>query len=118
MKRKTLRKHKDFIAPKNVLLARSGAFWVKALPTKTPDDARYGLVVSKKSFKLAVQRNRAKRLIRDWIAFNQDLMLPQLDYIFFMNIEILEYNREHGRDDVKHALKRISKLYKKQDNDK
>ena len=114
MQRKTIRKHKDFVMPKTSLLAHTDCFLVKAQPVKPSCHARYGIVISKKEFKLAVQRNRAKRLLRDWVGFNEDLMLPELDYVFFGNAAVLDCDREHGRKEIKWALKRISNLYEKQ----
>lgn len=86
---------------------------LKAKYAKITGDARYGLIASKKTFKLAVQRNRAKRLMRDWLAFNEDLMLPDLDYIFILHNSILECDRESGRKSVASALKKISKMHEK-----
>jgi ribonuclease P protein component len=86
---------------------------LKAVPARKPGDARYGLIASKRVFKLAVQRNRAKRLIRDWIAFNEHLLSKDLDYVFILQKSILEAKREDGRKHIANALGRILKLYKK-----
>ena len=110
MKRKTIRNHRDFITSRDCLMARSSLFILKTKPAKIVNDARYGLVASKRSFKLATQRNRAKRLIRDWISYNEDLMSSNLDYIFILNTDILNSDRENGRNEVKQALKKILKL--------
>ena len=73
MKRKTIRNHKDFLtSPDNPFVA-AGCFVVKMKPAQK-QDARYGIIASKRTFKLAVQRNRAKRLLRDWIDFNESLL--------------------------------------------
>jgi len=79
-----------------------------------PGDARYGVIVSKRIFRTAVLRNRAKRLVRDWIAFNERLMVQDLDYIFVLYLPILDCEREIGRRSLAHSLKRIAKTYKKQ----
>lgn len=113
MKRKTIRNHKDFIVPDDCVMVRCVSCIVKTRPVKVPGDARYGIVVSKRIFKLATMRNRAKRLLRDWIAFNEDLMLPDLDYVFMANASVLEYDRETGRDEIKKAFKKIAKQYAK-----
>ena len=83
---------------------------LKVKNAKVIGDARYGIVASKKTFKLAVQRNRAKRLLRDWIAFNESLMLPDMDYIFIARPGILEADRENGRAQILQAFKKIVKL--------
>lgn len=113
MKRKTIRNHKDFIVPRDCISARSDLFLIKTKTAKIPGDARYGIVVSKHNFKSAVQRNRAKRLLRDWIAYNEDLMNQNLDYIFIVNNTILDVNRDLGRAKVKSAFEKITKQYDK-----
>ena len=113
MKRQTIRNHRDFLTSPNDPKVVSDCFMLKAKSAKITGDARYGLIASKKTFKFAVQRNRAKRLMRDWLAFNEDLMLPDLDYIFILHNSILEYDRESGRKSVASALKKISKMHEK-----
>ncbi|MBQ6110662.1 MAG: ribonuclease P protein component [Alphaproteobacteria bacterium] len=114
MKHKTIRNHKDFFAAPDdvhVFVVRTDCFVVKTKSAKKYGDSRYGLVVTKKNFKLAVHRNRAKRLLRDWVAFNEDLMLPDLDYILIAKTSILNIGRENGREMVYNAFKQIAKLY-------
>lgn len=113
MKRKTLRNHNDFIVPRDCISARSDLFLLKTKHAKIPGDARYGIVVSKRIFNLAVKRNRAKRLLRDWIAYNEDLMNPDLDYIFIADEAILDANRDMGRAEIKSAFEKITKQYDK-----
>lgn len=108
MKRKSIRNHKDFLtAPENPVCANT-YFVAKAKPM-AKKDARYGVIAPKHTFKLAVDRNRAKRLLRDWIAYNENLMLPDLDYIFVARSRILDCSREEGRNEMAHALKKFSK---------
>lgn len=112
MKRKTIRKHADFLTPldgPNVTL--NNVITVRIKPAKIKDDARYGIIASKRLFRFAVQRNRVKRLLRDWIFYNEDLMLPQFDYIFIAGAEILNTNREDGREYIKRALTKTSQDY-------
>ena len=112
MKRKTIRNHKDFLTPPDGITSVNSFVVVKIKPAKILGDARYGLIVSKKMFKLATARNRVKRLLRDWIAFNEDLMLPDFDYIFIARIGILNCSREYGRDRMKKAFRRIKRFVK------
>ena len=112
MKRKTILKHADFLTTQDCVLARDGCFIVRTKPAKIPGDARYGIIVSKRTFKLAVHRNRAKRLLRDWIAYNEDLMNPELDYIFIPYSSILDVTRDVGRDKMARAFEKILKTYK------
>ena len=113
MKRKTIRNHKDFFVPTDDLKAVNHYFVIKAKKANIDGDARYGLIASKRTFKLAVNRNRAKRLMRDWIAFNEGLMLPDLDYIFVARIYIFDCKRDIGRKKMGNVLKRINKAYNK-----
>lgn len=110
MKRKTIRNHRDFLTMRETPTAHADCFVVKAKSAKFENDARFGLVASKKTFKLAVHRNRAKRLLRDWVAFNEDLMLPDMDYVFVARAQILDCKREEGRAQMAKALKKIAKM--------
>ena len=112
MKRKTIRNHKDFYIPLNGLVASCACFVLRAKPARIPGDARYGIIVTKKVFKLAVERNRAKRLVRNWLACYEDLMNQDLDYVFILRSAIIDTNRDTGHKDMKYVLKKISKIYK------
>ncbi|MFQ6778059.1 MAG: ribonuclease P protein component [Alphaproteobacteria bacterium] len=107
--RNTIKSYNDFRTEQIEPAAKSALFTIRTKNAKFPDDPRYGLVVPKKRFRFAVQRNRAKRLLRDWIAFNQDLMIDEFDYIFFARDAILNSDRETGRDAMRKALNYIKK---------
>ena len=111
MKRKTIRNHKDFLTEYDSPRVFSPHFIIKIKPAKIPGDARYGLIATKKTFKLAVWRNRAKRVLRDWIAYNEDLMNPDLDYIFILREPIINAVRDEGRLEMKKQLNKMSKIY-------
>lgn len=104
MIRDTIKRHEDFAMGENDPVAKSAYFLVRAKKAKYPDDPRYGLIVTKKTFKHAVDRNRAKRLIRDWIAFNEHMMRKDWDYVFIIRRAILDADRASGRDAMKKAL--------------
>lgn len=108
MKRKTIRNHKDFATTPDDPVVPDFYFIVKA-KRAVKKDSRYGLIAAKRIFKLATLRNRAKRLLRDWIAYNEHLMKPNMDYIFIARPTILNCAREAGRKKLAHALKKISK---------
>jgi len=107
--RNTIKNHKDFITPRDFPYAVMDWFSVHTKLAKYPDDARYGLTAAKRNFRYAVQRNRAKRLLRDWIAFANRYMCPDLDYIFFARPGILndDVTRDAGRQAMVRALKDI-----------
>jgi len=112
MKRKTIRNHRDFLTTPDDIGARSPYFFVKTKLAKFPQDPRYGIIASKRTFKPAVDRNRAKRLLRDWICFNENLMLNDFDYIFIVGRDILGATRDQGRSAVRHALHQIIRYHK------
>ncbi len=104
MKRDTIKNHADFLMGENAPVAKSAYFLVRAKPAKFPDDARYGMIVTKKTFKHAVDRNRAKRMMRDWIAHNENMMHPEWDYVFIIRRAIIDADRTSGRTAMKKAL--------------
>ena len=108
MKRKTIRNHKDFFTSPDDPVYVNRIFIAKSKPA-VKKDARYGIITAKRTFKLAVQRNRAKRVLRDWIAANEDLMSPNLDYVFIARWMVLDFPRDKGRKKMAHAIKKISK---------
>jgi len=112
MKRKTIRKHSDFLTPLTCISVNTDVFTVKIKPITIQRDARYGIIVSKKFFKLSTERNRAKRLLRNWIEHNEDLMLDKYDYIFLTKYLILSTNHSNGCAIMKNALEQISALSK------
>ena len=67
------------------------------------------MIVTKKTFKHAVDRNRAKRMLRDWIAFTEHMMRPEWDYVFIIRRAILDADRTSGRVAMKKALNYLRK---------
>lgn len=109
--RDTIKNHNDFHTTDSDPSARSEYFFVRAKPARFPDNPRVGFMVTKRVFKLAVHRNRAKRLMRDWVQFNLDLMVPEFDYIFTARSPIINADRETGRLAMMRALTHILKKY-------
>lgn len=109
--RNTIKNHLDFKTDREFPFAANDLFSVHTKHAKFPDDPRYGLVVSKRNFRFAVKRNRAKRLLRDWLRFADEYLCPDLDYVFFARAPILDDNvtREIGRNAMVQALKYIKK---------
>jgi ribonuclease P protein component len=102
--RNTIKKHSDFIMDETCATFKTPLFIAKARKTIFPGDARFGLVAAKKTFKLAVHRNRAKRLLRAWLIENQNILNPELDYVFIARASILESSKENGVIQIKSAL--------------
>lgn len=115
--RNTIKKHYNFLSSESDISARTQDFFIRARPARISDDPQYGLIVTKRTFKLAVNRNRAKRLLRDWIHFNEKHMSDDLDYIFIARYSILTASREDGREEMRKALNFIRKTYEKQKKD-
>lgn len=109
--RDTIKKHSDFMMTETDPSARSAFFVVRAKKTVFPGNARVGFTATKHTFKLAVERNRAKRLMRDWVRFCDDLMAPEFDYVFIARPPILTAARDMGRDAMTKALENILKKY-------
>jgi ribonuclease P protein component len=109
MIRDTIKKHDDFAVGTNDPTARCAYFLVRAKKAKYENDARYGIIVTKKTFKHAVDRNRAKRVLRDWIAYNEELLHPEWDYVFIIRRAILDADRTSGRVAMKKALNYLRK---------
>lgn len=115
--RKTIKKHSDFAVTPDDLSGMSAYFIARAKHTRFTNDARYGLIVTKRTFKHAVDRNRAKRLLRDWVRHHDDMMLPDMDYIFVARTPILKATREEGRTAMRKALHWISKTHKNEQSE-
>ena len=109
--RDTIKKHSDFLMSPYDPSARSEFFIVRAKKTAFLGNARVGFTATKHTFKLATDRNRAKRLMRDWVRFCEDLMVPEFDYVFIARAPILTATRDMGRDAMARALKHILKKY-------
>ena len=102
--RDTIKNHKDFLMTDENPVAKSAFFYIRMKPAVIPNNARYGLVATKKTFKFAVHRNLAKRKLRDWVRFTEKHLRPDMDYVFIARKPILEATREDGRAAMARAL--------------
>jgi len=112
--RDTIKNHKDFIMTDENPTAKSAFFVIRMKPCVMPNNARYGVVATKRTFKLAVERNRAKRLLRDWVRFNEDRLCGDMDYVFIARHPILNATRDDGRAAMARALAHLKKNSKQQ----
>lgn len=108
--RDTIKNHHQFLMQDTDPSARCSYFLIRARKTIFPGDARYGLTTTKKTFRHAVQRNRARRLLRDWIRFNESWLRKDMDYVFIARRDILNATRTEGRVAMKKALRYLKKL--------
>ena len=109
--RDTIKNHNDFHMVEDDPSARAKMFVVRAKRAKIPGDPRVGFMATKHTFKLAVHRNRAKRLLREWVRFHEGLLVPEFDYVFYARSPILNTDRKTGRVAMHKALQHILKKY-------
>jgi ribonuclease P protein component len=96
----TIKSRSDFNFDNSISIAEP-AFIMKLRP-KTHENGRFGIIASKKIFPKAVQRNRAKRLIRAWMNI---VKLPVThDFLFIARSNILETGAPEGVKQLKNAL--------------
>jgi ribonuclease P protein component len=77
------------------------------------DYARLGIIVAKKKVKLAVKRNRIKRITRESFRNNQNL-IKNLDVIFLAKEGIDELSNQELRDQLNIQWKKIHAYYNNQ----
>ncbi len=114
--RNTIKKHQDFLTPDDAPIARNALFIIRAKNAKYQNDPRFGLIATKRTFKHAVDRNRAKRLLRVWIAKNEKFLLSDMDYIFIARQQILNATLTDGITAMSKALRYIMTTIKNDKN--
>ena len=102
--RNTIKNHKDFAIDGDDSTARCAYCLVRARHIRFPGDPQYGLVATKRTFKHATQRNRAKRLMREWLRLNSRHMRDDLDYVLIARPAILDATRDQGVEAMRKAL--------------
>ena len=106
--RQTIKQHKDFAAGENDPVVKTPLFIVRSRPTFWAGDAKYGLIVTKRTFRHAHNRNRAKRLLRVWIRNCESDLKPDMDYIFIARAAILDATLSVGTETMKKALNKLN----------
>ncbi|MCL1892049.1 MAG: ribonuclease P protein component [Alphaproteobacteria bacterium] len=106
--RQTVKNHKDFMPGDSDPVFKCPLFIARSCSTRFPGDARYGLIATKKTLKHAVDRNRAKRLLRVWIRENESHMSPDMDYFFIVRRDILDASKPEGVAMMKKAIKKLA----------
>ncbi|MCK5490255.1 MAG: ribonuclease P protein component [Candidatus Pacebacteria bacterium] len=74
--------------------------------------SRFGFIISNKVSKKAVERNRAKRLLRESIRLFQDSIKSQIDFVFIPKKEIIGKDFVEVNECVEKLLKRSGLLEK------
>ena len=86
----------------NFQLIKTPYFVLKVAKNDLPV-SRFGFIVSKKVSKLAVDRNRSRRVLRSGIEEILDSILPGLDFLFMQTKNL----REESTTEVKQLLKQV-----------
>ena len=109
--RNTIKNHKDFLPHDTDPVVKMPIFILRVTPTRFKGDARYGLITAKKIFKPAVERNRARRLLRAWLReCGDEILNPDYDYIFIARTDILKATRDEGVAMMKKAIRKCDVL--------
>lgn len=76
------------------------------------DENRLGLAIAKKRVKLAVQRNRIKRLVRESFRLNNE-NLPNIDMVVMVKSGIDSLDNEDINQQITSIWRKINRRYKK-----
>jgi len=91
-------------------------FTILITPTHLPDDSnkinRLGLAIAKKRVKLAVQRNRIKRIIRESFRLNQH-DLPAIDMVVMVKSGIDQLDNKEINQELEKIWRKIIQRHKK-----
>ena len=87
--------------------ARTFVLWVR----RAPDAARrLGVVASKRTFRHAVERNRARRLLRESFRLHRDRIADGVDLVLLARRRILDARRPDVDRDLLAALRKAGLL--------
>ena len=75
------------------------------------DDNRLGLAIAKKRVKLAVQRNRIKRLVRENLRLNQE-NLPSIDMVVMVKSGIDKLDNSEINKQIESIWRKINRRHK------
>jgi len=71
--------------------------------------SRLGLIIAKKNVKLAVKRNRIKRIVRE--SFRNQNLIKNLDVIFLVKKGIGELSNQELRDQLEIQWEKVNSYY-------
>lgn len=96
-------KYKRVFAQKKSVYGRTLVMWV----TRGADAGRKaGVVVSKRTFRRAVDRNKAKRLLREAFRLNRHRLAPDVDVILIARAGMAGLRRQDVEADLEAAFRR------------
>lgn len=108
--RQIIKNHKDFVQTEKDLSVKTPLFILRARATLWPNDAKYGLVATKRTLKRAHDRNRAKRLLRVWLRACESELSPDMDYIIIVRTPILDASLTDGIATLKKAIEKTKTI--------
>ncbi len=108
--RQIIKKHKDFVQTEKDLSVKTPLFVLRARATLWPGQAKYGLIVTKRTLKRAHERNRAKRLLRVWLRACESELSPDMDYILIVCAPILEASLSDGITTLQKAIEKTKAM--------
>ncbi|QDP02841.1 ribonuclease P protein component [Thalassotalea sp. PS06] len=82
------------------------------ITTNKNDDNRLGMAIAKKRVKLAVQRNRIKRLVRESFRLNQH-KLPAVDLVVMVKSGIDQLENEEINQQLEKIWRKIRQRHKR-----
>ncbi len=95
--------------------SRSFVLWF--LPGEAGGPGRVGTVVSKRTFPLAVQRNRARRLMREAYRLNREHVAPGIQMILLGRRRILESKCGAIQDEFRRTCRKAGIWKKGEEHD-
>jgi ribonuclease P protein component len=104
--RESFKQRSDFLRLKESRALVKARFFI-ANSAASLDAPRYGIIATKKTFASAVDRNRARRLIREWLRLSDNKLDLTLDYSFVLRADILKATRSDGMKELEKALKEL-----------
>ncbi|MCL2629104.1 MAG: ribonuclease P protein component [Alphaproteobacteria bacterium] len=105
--RESFKKRADFLRLKDCGASFVARFFIANAAPAREIPARYGITASLSTFDNSVKRNRARRLMREWLRLEADALDPGKDYSFVLRAAILNAKREEGVKELKKVLEKL-----------
>ncbi len=105
-KQQRLRKRSEFKKVLSRGLSAAGRFMVLKVLSSALKEPRCGVIASKKVSKRAVDRNRAKRLLRESFRLNKHLLKP-MDFVMIARRDIILAKRQEVEREFLRLCKKL-----------
>lgn len=77
------------------------------------ENSRFAFVVSAKIFKKAVQRNRIRRIMSEFVRLNLEKIIPNYDVAIVVRSSIKEQDRKEIKKNIIKIFKKAGLMYEK-----